>query len=145
MIRMVSSFVLVSVAVLCGSVATIAQEEPAAKWDQERVAGYAQELADACSELNVALSAVPLTDPSGQRAFHQARDDVRMMDHSAKGLASALAAGEGRDEVLPRFKRIESLRRNAEENGRKALIPDPVFQKITPVGTAVIKLAPYFR
>ena len=67
------------------------------------------------------------------------------MEHSAKSMARALEAGEGKDEAAPRFKRIQSLRRDAEENGRKALIPDDVFAKITPVGGAIIKLAPYFR
>ncbi|MAE95462.1 MAG: hypothetical protein CL910_12445 [Deltaproteobacteria bacterium] len=142
-------FALAAIAALlvpCFLLSASAQDEPPARWDQARGTQYGKELAVACSELKASLSALPAqVEPGAQRAFYQARDDVRLLDHAAKSLATALEAGEGKEEALPRFKRIQMLRRDAEENGRKALIPDDVFAKITPVGVALIKLAPYFR
>lgn len=123
-----------------------AQDEPAARWDQTRVTAYAKELAQAAKELHDALDSMPdQVVPAHQRAFYQARDDVRMLERAAEGFAKELEAGASKAEVAPRFARIQSLRRSAEENGRKALIPDAVMAKITPVGGALIKLAPYFR
>ncbi len=146
MSRLLCALLFAAVAVPLLASSATADDTAAARWDQARVTSYAKELATACGELKNALSALPpQVEPTAQRAFYQAKDDIRIMEHSANGLARALEAGEGRDEALPRFKRIQSLRRDAEENGRKALIPDDVFAKITPVGTAIIKLAPYFR
>ena len=73
---------------------------------------------------------------------------VRYPDATVRVHASgvrSLESGEGKEETLPRFKRIETLRNGAAENGRRAMIPDDVFAYITPVGTALIKLAPYYR
>ena len=117
-----------------------AQDEPAARWDQERVTAYARELAQA------AMDEMPeQVVPAHQRAFYQARDDIRMLERAAQGFAKQLEAGASKEAVAPRFARIQALRRSAEENGRKALIPDAVMAKATPVGGALIKLAPYFR
>ncbi len=123
-----------------------AQDEPAARWDQERVTAYARELAQAAEALDAAMDEMPeQVVPAHQRAFYQARDDIRMLERAAQGFAKQLEAGASKEAVAPRFARIQALRRSAEENGRKALIPDAVMAKATPVGGALIKLAPYFR
>lgn len=136
------------VAALFG-VAGAAQEEggePVADWNQERVTGYAKELSEACRELKTAMAQLPTSlDPAKQRSWHRAKDDVRMLNSASRGLAASLEKGEGKEETLPRFKRIEVLRNDAAENGRKALIPNSVLEKVTPVGVALMKLAPYYR
>ncbi len=121
-------------------------DEPVANWNQERLTSYAQELADACAALDDAIAKLPDNlDPANQASWYRAKDDVRMLASASRGLAASLANGEGKEATLPRFKRIELLRNDAAENGRRALIPEAVFAKITPVGTALIKLAPYYR
>jgi hypothetical protein len=117
-----------------------------AQWDQARVTQYAQELSKACDELQRALEAQPTyTTPINQRSYYQASDDIRVMANSARHLASALKKGEDREKTYPAFRRIRSLQRSAQEEGRKALIPDNIMSKATPVGGAIIKLAPYYE
>ncbi|MCP3984339.1 MAG: hypothetical protein GY723_08115 [bacterium] len=127
-------------------VALARDDKPVADWNQERVTSYGQELTTACDELKAAVSNTPASlDPVNQKAFYRAKDDVRLLASAARGLAKALGDGEGKAETQPRFKRIELLRNDAAENGRRALIADDVLAKVTPVGVALIKLAPYYR
>jgi hypothetical protein len=117
-----------------------------AQWDQARVTQYAQELEKACSELQRALDAQPTyTTPINQRSYYQASDDIRVMSNSAAHLVAELKGGKGREQTYPTFKRIRSLQHNAQEEGRKALIPENIMEKATPVGGSIIKLAPYYE
>jgi len=118
----------------------------AAAWNQERVTQYAEELVASSGELAEALGKRPTyVTPVNQRAFYQARDDVRTMHHVSERLHSQLKDGEGMEATLPTFKRLQLLRRAAEENGRKAAIPDDIMAKATPVGGALNKLRPYYE
>jgi hypothetical protein len=128
-------------AILLGSAGAWAE---LANWNQERVTGYAKELANACDELNVAMNQMPIQQAK-QRVFFQARDDVRMLERASHGLAAALESGDGREATEPRYKRIQLLRRDAEENSRQADMPDALMDKIIPVGVAILKLRPYYE
>lgn len=117
-----------------------------AKWDQQRVTKYAEELEQATGELRRALEKLPIQQAVTQeRAFYQVRDTMRMLDRASNGLAEALKKGEGMEETLPRFKRILLLRDDAIEQGRRADIPNDVMDKVTPAGTALLKLRPYYE
>ena len=136
-----------ALAALAG-VALFATQAPAelAQWDQARVTQYAQELSKACDELQRALEAQPTyTTPINQRSYYQATDDIRVMANSARHLAAGLKDGKDRESTYPTFRRIRSLQRNAQEEGRKALVPDSIMSKATPVGGAILKLSPYYE
>ena len=115
-----------------------------AKWEQERVAKYAAQLTVATDELKQALDAVGIQNFAQQNAMYQVKDTVKLLHSAATGLSEALASGKGRDETMPRFKRVQTLRRDAEEEGRSADIPDSVFEKVFSVGSALLKLRPYY-
>jgi hypothetical protein len=115
-----------------------------ARWDQERVAKYAAELKLATADLKQALESVGIQNFAQQNAMYQVKDTVEMLDNTANGLDHALKKGKGREETLPRYRRIETLRRDAEEEGRSADIPDAVFEKVFAVGAALLKLRPYY-
>ena len=115
-----------------------------ATWDQKRVAKYGKELTVATSELRKAFDAIGIQNQAQQNAMYQVKDTVKMLDTAAGGLSEALDAGKGRDETMPRYKRVEALRRDAELEGRSADIPDAVFEKVIDVGSALIKLRPYY-
>jgi hypothetical protein len=115
-----------------------------AEWNQERVSKYAAELKLATADLKRALDGVGIQNVAQQNAMYQVEDTVEMLDTAANGLDHALKAGKGRDETLPRFKRVETLRRDAEQQGRRADIPDAVFEKVFSVGSALMKLRPYY-
>lgn len=143
--RIMALSVMVALLGVAGN-AQEAGDQPVGDWNQERVTSYAKELSEACRGLKTAMDNLPSSlDPAAQAAWYRAKDDVRMLNSAARGLAASLESGEGKEATLPRFKRIELLRNDAAENGRKALIPEDVMAKITPVGTAIMKLAPYYR
>jgi len=116
-----------------------------AKWDQARVSKYAAELTAATADLKQALDGVGIQNFAQQNAMYQVKDTVKMLDTASSGLAEALKNGKGHDETLPRFKRVQALRRDAEEEGRSADIPEAVFEKVFSVGNALIKLRPYYE
>jgi hypothetical protein len=116
-----------------------------AKWDQPRVTKYAQELATATNELKQALDAVGIQNFAQQNAMYQVKDTVKVLDNTAGGLAEALKSGKGYEETLPRYKRLKSLQRDAQVEGRSADIPESVFEKVFAAGSALIKLAPYYE
>jgi hypothetical protein len=116
-----------------------------AKWDQERVAKYGEELAVATQDLKQALDDVGIQNFAQQNAMYQVKDTVQMLHNTASGLAEALKSGKGRDETMPRYKRLKSLQRDAQEEGRSADIPESVFEKVFAAGSALIKLAPYYE
>lgn len=120
--------------------------ESEVRWDQERVTDIAQQLAEAMGELKDSLQDQPQShDPTRQRALYAAREDVRLLASSTRHLAHRLEAGAGRLETYPIYKRIGMLRRSAEENGRKALIENPILGRITRAGELLIRIAPYYR
>lgn len=116
-----------------------------ATWNQERVAKYAAELKEATAALKQAIDGVGIQNAAQQNALYQVEDTVQMLDTAANGLDHALRSGKGRDETLPRYRRLKSLQRDAELEGRSADIPEAVFQKVFSVGSALIKLAPYYE
>lgn len=115
-----------------------------ARWEQERVARYAAELKLATADLKKAIDGVGIQNLAQANAMYQVKDTVEMLDTAANGLDHALKKGQGRDETMPRYKRVESLRRDAEEEGRSADIPEAVFEKVFAVGAALLKLRPYY-
>ena len=115
-----------------------------AKWDQARVTKYAEELAIATDELREALESVGIQNETQANALYQVQDTVQMLNTASTGLAEALKSGKGRDETMPRYKRVEILRRDAEEESRRADIPENVFDKVFSVGGALLKLRPYY-
>jgi hypothetical protein len=119
--------------------------EQLAAWDQARVTKYGKELTVATDNLRRALDAVGIQNIAQQNAMFQVKDTVRLLDTAAGGLASSLEAGKGREETLPRYKRLQVLRRDAEREGRSADIPEAVFEKVFAVGNALIKLRPYYE
>ena len=134
-------FVVAAVALVISAGAASAE---LATWDQKRVAKYGSELAAATADLRKTLDAVGIQNLAQQNSLFQVKDTVKMLDTAASGLAESLANGKGREETLPRFKRLQSLRRDAELEGRSADIPDDVFEKVFSVGSALIKMRPYY-
>jgi hypothetical protein len=116
-----------------------------ATWNQERVAKYAAELKEATAALRQAIDGVGIQNAAQQNALYQVENTVEMLDTAANGLDHALRKGEGREQTLPRYRRLKSLQRDAELEGRSADIPESVFQKVFSVGSALIKLAPYYE
>lgn len=136
---------IVSAAAAAWLLAAGAANAELATWNQERVAKYAAELKEATAALKLAIDGIGIQNVAQQNALYQVADTVQMLDTAANGLDHALRNGKGKDETLPRYRRLKSLQRDAEREGRSADIPEAVFQKVFSVGSALIKLAPYYE
>ena len=117
-----------------------------ANWDQARVTQTAEEFATAMKDLRKEMQAAPpMTDPTRQRALYVALDDIRIMTNTATLLANKLKAGEGREETYAAWRRLDMLRRDFEEDARKADIEDAIMDKILTAGELLIRLTPYYK
>jgi len=117
-----------------------------AKWDQERVTQIAEDFTRAMKDLRGEMKSVKaVTDPARQRALYVALDDVRIMTNTSTLLVNKLKAGEGRDQTFAAWRRLHLLRRDFEENARKADIEDAIMAKILTAGELLIRLSPYYR
>ena len=118
-----------------------------ATWNQERVTKIAQNLAEAATKLKNSLNKENLaTVPiASERIRYEMEEDVRLLANTARHLARALEGGKTREATAPIVKRLGLLRRDAEENGRKAQITDSVMEEIFAVGSLLIQLAPYYN
>ena len=127
-----------------GLASTSASAE-SATWDQEKVTAIAQELAIAVKDLRGIVRQNP--DQIGapqRRAQYAAREDLRLLQNTAQHLAQALEVGEGREETFPVYRRLQALRRDAEEDGRKAMIQTSTMEKIAVAEEILARLGPYY-
>ncbi len=132
-----------AVAVVCG--ATGAKAE-LAKWDQKRAASIAQQLASAVGELRENIRKQPPVANSPQRKVrYQALDDLRTLKQVCDNLARDLKAGKGRDETYPIYQRIQTIRRDLEEHGRKADVKLDTLNSYAKVADLLRQIGPYYE
>ena len=110
-----------------------ARPENAPAWDQTKATSAAQSLAASLEGLRAALRRQPTTTIApggGSRARNKLLDRLRLMESESKHLARVLEEGQGRDETLPVFERINEIRRFAVEQAQRMFLQKPVIDKI---------------
>jgi len=131
-----------------GLAASARAEDPAGepvKWDQARVTQYSVELNQAIEEAVHQLRKSPLQTQPGQRqAWYDMREDLRLLENTSDHLQKQLQAGAGADETRATFDRIESLRHQAEEHGRKLATEEPVMAGLVNAGAIHNQMRPYY-
>lgn len=143
--RVMASAGALGVALALAAVAAQAQVPPPAKWDQARVTDIALKLRDATKALYVeALKTPDRPAGSARRAQYLAREDLRQLNNLARRLATQLKDGKGRDETEGIYLRLQQKRRDAEAEGRKIDIGQPVLDKIAPATDLLRQIAPYY-
>ena len=121
-----------------------AEGEPV-KWDQARVTKYAVDLNAAVGAAVQEMRKNPLQTSVGQRnTWYDLKEDLRLIENSTQHLKAELQAGSGVDETRATFDRIGSLRRDAEESGRKSMIPAPVMDALVKAGAIHNQMRPYY-
>jgi len=116
-------------------------------WDQKAVTAIATKLAATLHDLRVNVRRNPQMtkgSPARQAQF-TARESLRLLVITSQRLSSQLQAGEDRDATLPTYRRLQMLRRDAEQDARRANIPAPTLDKIASAQTLLDQLAPYFE
>ncbi len=115
-------------------------------WDQKAVTGMAKDLAAGVKDLNVTVQKTPdaIAGSAIRRAQYEAREDVRLLVNITQRLASQLGDGEDKDATFPTYKRLQSVRRDAAEAGRRANLDSLTLEKIVSVRGVLDELAPYY-
>lgn len=126
--------------------ATSAAAELAA-WDQKRVTAMAKELADAVGKASVEADKGKgsRVDVGKERSYYELREDLRLAKNSARHLAKQLESGKGREETYPTYRRLKTIRNDAAENARRAVMPDETVAAITAAGGLMLRLRPYYE
>lgn len=87
------------------------------EWNQERVAGLAQDLIKPIEILRAELESRPPV-PENEEARAAVMNDVERLHLRAKELAERLANGEGSAETAPLFRDVETLKKQAIKHSR---------------------------
>jgi hypothetical protein len=115
------------------------------RWDQARVTKMAQELAVAVHEAREAVRRSPMSHNIAQRTvYYELTETMRLVENTAKHLQAQLEAGKDAVETRAVFERISSLRYDAEELGRRALIEEPVIDALVTAGALHNRMKPYY-
>jgi hypothetical protein len=115
------------------------------KWDQARVTQYAVDLNAAVDEAVQEMRKSPVQNMPAQRTtWYEMTETLRQIEESTTRLESQLQKGAGPDETRGTFERIETLRRDTEEKGRKAMIPAPVMDALVKAGAVHNLMMPYY-
>jgi hypothetical protein len=117
-----------------------------AKWNQERVAKLAGELAESTKDLESPVRQDPnQTYGSGQaQDYHRLRDELRLIRKETRHLARRLADGASREETDPVWQRVGVLARNAAEIAKRMHLPEPVLDSIAQTADLWRRLRPYY-
>ncbi|MDX1649259.1 MAG: hypothetical protein R3263_05330 [Myxococcota bacterium] len=117
-----------------------------AVWDQERVAVLAAELHQDVKDLKVTVQRNPDQPIGGaRRAQYEARDQLRVLQTLARHLANDLEDGADREATITTYKRIQTVRRDLEEIGRKANLQNNTMEAVMEVQDVLRRLAPYYE
>jgi hypothetical protein len=132
-------------ALAVGFGATDARAE-SAKWDQKRVTSIAQQLAVAVGQLYDNVIKLPASPNTPQRKVrYQAIDDLRTLKQVTGSFARNLQAGKDREETYPTYRRIQTIRRDLEEHGRKADVKLDTLNAYAKVADLNRRLGPYYE
>ncbi|MEB2344230.1 MAG: hypothetical protein OZ948_05775 [Deltaproteobacteria bacterium] len=125
-----------------------AQARPAGepvRWDQARVTKLAQDLTAAVKQAREAVRKSPMSHNIAQRTtYYELLETMRLVANTAQHLEEMLEAGEDAERTRPVFERVSSLRFEAEEIGRRALIEAPVIDALVKAGAIHNQMTPYY-
>jgi len=115
------------------------------KWDQARVTQSAVDLNRAVKEAVLQVRKSPTQVAVQQRqVWYDLKESLRLLENSTGHLQTELQKGASAEETRATFDRIESLRRDAEETGRKSMIPAPVMDALVKAGAIHNQMRPYY-
>ncbi len=138
------SFLPALIAVVLFAVPAQATERE--KWDQAALTELAGELVESVKDLrNSARRQPPGSIADGQsRARHRLIDLLRLIEQECRALSDSLAAGEGHDQTISIFERIEEMRVRAAQDARRMFLPVQTMDQIKAARGVLEKIRPYY-
>lgn len=126
-------------AILIGAPAALAEEDG---WDQERAAKLARKLTEQVSDMRRHLkSQAPGTVGIMLHKRFALEEDLRLLGHTTKRLATKLEKGEGREETRPTARRVGSFLRDTRADARGAVASATMLKKIEAANATIAELA----
>ena len=128
--------------VLCFAPLASAQTQ---KWDQAATTDAANKLEAAISGLRDILQASPqLQAIATRRYMYEIMDNLRQMEFLSQSLSSRLKKGEGLEETLPTYNKLQQIRRDTQVLAQKVDITAITRPKLDEAQTWLAKLEPYY-
>ena len=123
-----------------------AQATERKEWDPAALTALSAELADSVKDLRAsARRQPPNTIASGHaQSRHRLIDTLRLIELECKTLRDAIAAGEGHDQTISIFERIDVMRVKAAEEARRMFLPVQTTDKIKAARGVLEKIRPYY-
>ncbi len=126
-------------AILIGAPVALAEEDG---WDQERAAKLARKLTGQVAEIRRHLrSQAPGTVGATNRSRFRIEEDLRLLGHTTRRLATRLEQGKGREETRPTARRVGSFLRDLRTHARGAVPSAAMLEKIEAANTTIAELA----
>ena len=115
-------------------------------WDQARVTDLVKDLSAKVATIRRAeRNAPPDSIASGQaRARKQLNDNLRLIDRESKHMVRRLEEGQGREETLPLFRRVDQLRLDSAEQLRRMFLPQAVIEHIMAARALLDQIRSYY-
>lgn len=115
------------------------------KWDQAVATEAADKLVGAISGLRDILMTSPqLTMPSTRRVMYEIMDNLRQMEFLTQSLSARLKKGEGMEETLPTYNKLQQMRRDTQVLAQKVDISAITRPKLDDAQMWLAKLEPYY-
>jgi hypothetical protein len=147
-LRRTGAIAVAAAALLLGAASAQAQGEPKGepvRWDQQRMTKMAKDLSQAVHEAREAVRKSPLQQNIGQRqTYYDLLETMRLVENTARHLENEIEDGKGAPETLATFERVSSLRFDAEETGRRAMIEETVIDALVKAGAIHNQMKPYY-
>ncbi len=126
-------------AILIGAPAAGAEEDG---WDQERAAKLARTLTEQVSEIRRHLKRqAPGSVGVTQGRRFALEEDLRLLGHTTKHLATKLEQGTGREETRPTARRVGSFLRQTRADAQGAVASATMLEKIAATNSTIGELA----
>lgn len=114
-------------------------------WNQEKVTALAKELESSVSGLRDAVRRSPLREnPQQKTRIFRIADQLRLIESESASLHARLARGEGMDETLPSFQRIQRLRRSAQSLANRTDVSAQTQPKLDRANQVLGQMAPFY-
>ncbi len=114
-------------------------------WNQEEVTELAKALHAAVKEVRKSMRRESTGDLTAQAYARQKMLEIlKVLERSCGQLAARLEGGAGQAETLNIARKIRSLVRDAETEGRKFMTTQQTDERIAPAEQALDGLAPYY-
>ncbi len=126
-------------AILIAAPAARAEEDG---WDQERAAKLARKLTEQVSDMRRHLKRqAPGTVGIMLHRRFALEEDLRLLGHTTKRLATQLEQGKGREETRPTARRVGSFLRDIRTHARGAVASAAMLERIEAANTTIAELA----